>query len=148
MLKKEKFFEEMGTKVWSVVEKKARFYFTVANDDIREVADYLFNRMGCRLSTATAQETYHCIEVLYQFSDDETGDYFCPRVEIKDKDHPEMNSITPIIKGAEWIEREMFDFWGITFTDHPRPEPLLIKNHPQDKRNQFRFRRLDGNERQ
>ena len=148
MDKKKKFLEEMGQKISKPVEKKKRFYFTVADNDIRDVADMLFNQLGCRLSTATAQETYHCIEVLYHFSCDESGDYFCPRVEIQDKEHPEMNSITPVIKGAEWIEREMSDFWGITFIDHPRPEPLLIKNHPHERRNQFRFRRIDGNQSQ
>jgi len=137
---------KLGDKVGKSITKKDRFYFEVKDEDLHEVVDYLFNTMGCRLSTATAQETYHWIEVLYQFSFDESGEYFCPRVIMTDKENPEMNSITSIVKGAEWIEREMTDYWGITFRGHPRPEPLLIKNHPFDRKNQFRFRRIDGND--
>jgi NADH:ubiquinone oxidoreductase subunit C len=35
----------------------------------------------------------------------------------------------------------MMDFWGITFEGHPKPEPLLIKDHPnyENRKNQFRF---------
>jgi NADH-quinone oxidoreductase subunit C len=56
-----------------------------------------------------------------------------------------MHSITPIVKGAEWIEREMRDYWGIDFIGHPRPEPLLIRDHPnyEQRKNQFRFKRVN-----
>jgi NADH-quinone oxidoreductase subunit C len=134
------FKEAMGDKIGAIIEKKGRVYFEVKNEDIRDVAGYLFNEMGCRLSTATAAELYHHVEVLYHFSDDATGTYFCPRVIMKDKKNPKMNSITPVVRGAEWIEREMFDFWGIEFDDHPRPEPLLSRNHPKGLGKPYRFR--------
>jgi len=135
------FIDKMGAKISNKIEKKRRFYFNVKNEDLREVADYLFNKIGCRLSTATGMEMYHGIEILYHFSDDETGQYFCPRVVIKDKKNPKVNSIVPIVKGAEWIERELFDFWGIKFKDHPRMERLLALNHPQKLDKPLRFRR-------
>jgi NADH-quinone oxidoreductase subunit C len=72
------------------------------------------------------------LEILYHFSDDETGQYYCPRVIMIDKEKPEVNSIVPIVKGAEWIEREIFDFWGVNFIDHPRMEKLLTLNHPDN----------------
>ena len=131
----------MGSKIGRTVEKKGRLYFEVADENLTEIAVYLFRTMGCRLSTATALETYHGLEVLYHFSHDATGRYYCPRVLIPDKADPRVTSITPIIRGAEWIEREMTEFWGITFKGHPRPERLLTKDHPQHLDKPYRFRR-------
>jgi len=132
----------MGSKISRTIEKQGRLYFEVADKNLTEVAVYLFRTMGCRLSTATAMETYQGLEVLYHFSHDETGRYFCPRVVIPDKADPRATSITPIIRGAEWIEREMAEFWGITFEGHPRPERLLTKDHPKHLDKPFRFRRM------
>ncbi len=135
------FLSLMGDKILSKTIKPKRLYFEVDNKDIIETADYLFNKLGCRLSTATAQETYRGIEVLYHFSHDKTGDYYCPRVVMTDKQNPRMNSITPILIGAEWIEREMAEMFGIVFEGHPNPEPLLIGNHPRNLTKPLRHRR-------
>jgi NADH-quinone oxidoreductase subunit C len=137
----DEFINLFGDKTKNRIRKKKRFYFDVGNEDLKVIVDYLFNKMGCRLSTATAQEIYSGLEVLYHFSHDESGQYFCPRVLIIDKNNPAMNSITSIVKGAEWIEREMFDLWGIKFDGHPRLEPLLTKDNPAGLRQPLRFRR-------
>lgn len=136
------FLQKFGDKIKEKTDKKGRLYFVVENEHIRAVADYLYNQMGCRLSTATAMEVYRGIEVMYHFSHDESGKYFCPTVVITDRENPKMNSITPVFKGAEWIEREMFDFWGVAFEGHPRPEPLLSRNHPENLDKPLRFRRM------
>ena len=98
MHKKEKFLDKIRNKIGDTIEKKGRLYFEVPNENILEVAGYLFNDMGCRLSTATCMEVYRGIEVLYHFSDDSTGHYFCPRVVMTDRKNPTMNSISPIVK--------------------------------------------------
>ncbi|MCX6151292.1 MAG: NADH-quinone oxidoreductase subunit C [Ignavibacteriales bacterium] len=138
----EEFLNRMQNKIFNIIKKKKRLYFEVKNENVREVADYLFTGLGCRLSTATATEVYNGLEVLYHFSHDETGDYFCPRIIIVDKKNPRMNSITPIVKGAEWIEREMFDLFGIDFEGHPRKELLLTGNHPKGLRQPLRITKL------
>ncbi len=135
------FLTQMGDKVVKKTLKTRRLYFEVDDKNIREVADHLFHKIGCRLSTATAQESYRGIEVLYHFSHDRTGDYYCPRVVITDKQNPKMNSITPIFIGAEWIEREMAEMFGIVFEGHPNPEPLLTGNHPRNLKRPLRHRR-------
>ncbi|MFH1194639.1 MAG: NADH-quinone oxidoreductase subunit C [bacterium] len=145
MDKKTEFLLRFGNRIEKVIDKKERLFFNVDNSDIQEVVKYLFNEFGCRLSTATGMETFQHVEVLYYFSHDESGQYFCPRVIMTDKEKPTMFSISPIIKGAEWIEREIHDFWGVNFIGHPRLEPLLIKEHPQiaERKNQFRFKRVE-----
>jgi NADH-quinone oxidoreductase subunit C len=138
----EEFIDAMKDNIGRQIIKKRRIYFDVENDKLRTVVDHLFNKMGCRLSTATATEVYKGIAVLYHFSDDKTGCYYCPRILMTDRKNPHMNSITPIVKGAEWIEREMFDLWGIDFEGHPRKEKLLTGNHPEGLKQPLRFRRL------
>jgi len=141
MSKVEEFKEAMGDRITHLIEKKGRFYFNVKNEDLREIAEYLFRTMGCRLSTATGMEMYHGLEILYHFSHDETGQYFCPRLVIKDKQNPKAKSITAIVTGATWIERELFDFWGIEFEDHPRMERLLALHHPKELDQPYRIGR-------
>lgn len=127
---KKKFLDAMENKIGKKIDKKGRLYFEVTNENLHEVVNFLFKEMGCRLSTATGTELYAGIEVLYHFSHDPTGIYFCPRVLMTDKKNPRMNSITPIVRGAEWIEREMAEMLGVDFIGHPRKEPLLTKNNP------------------
>ncbi|MGE5401587.1 MAG: NADH-quinone oxidoreductase subunit C [Ignavibacteriales bacterium] len=137
----DEFLSDMNNTINAVIRKKKRLYFTVRNEDLHSVVRYLIDKMGCRLSTATAMETYSSIEVLYQFSHDPSGYFYCPRIVITDKEQPKMNSISPLLKGAEWIEREMYELWGIKFEGHPGLEPLLTGNHPQGLKVPLRFRR-------
>jgi NADH-quinone oxidoreductase subunit C len=138
---KEQFLQDMDGRISRIIDKKGRLYFEVSNENLRDVARHLFESMGCRLSTATATEVYRGIEVLYHFSDDSTGQYYCPRVVITDLASPRVNSIAPIVKGAEWIEREMFELMGITFEGHPKLERLLTKDHPEPPDRPLRLRR-------
>jgi NADH-quinone oxidoreductase subunit C len=44
-------------------------------------------------------------------------------------DDPQIPSISTVYSGASWHERETRDFFGIQFTGHPDPKPLLL---PED----------------
>lgn len=41
-------------------------------------------------------------------------------------------SIAGIYQGADWHERETRDMYGITFTGHPNPQPLLLAEEDAD----------------
>jgi len=141
MAEKDAVLEGLEGRISRTVAKKGRFFFEVADEDLRDVARHLFVTKGCRLSTATATETHRGLEVLYHFTDDATGNYYCPRVVMTDRVRPKMRSIAPIVKGAEWIEREMAELFGITFEGHPRPERLLTRDHPKPPDRPLRLRR-------
>ena len=50
------------------------------------------------------------------------------RIRIKvflSSDNPEIPSATPLWHGANWMERETYDFFGIIFTGHPNLQRIL-----------------------
>ena len=40
--------------------------------------------------------------------------------------HPVINSLVPVWPGANWMEREIFDLFGIHFTGHPDLRRILL----------------------
>ena len=42
------------------------------------------------------------------------------------EEKPEIESLTPLWKTANWLEREAAEFFGITFLNHPDPRHLLL----------------------
>jgi NADH-quinone oxidoreductase subunit C len=48
--------------------------------------------------------------------------------------HPVVDSLIPVWPGANWLEREIFDLFGVRFTDHPDLRRILLpddwKGHP------------------
>ena len=49
-------------------------------------------------------------------------------------ENPEIDSLTPLWKGADWMEREVWDMMGITFKGHPDLTRILtpddFEGHP------------------
>jgi len=118
---------KFGASVKDIFEKsKKRLYVTIEPNDITGFAHFLFRDMGCRFNIATAVDSFDCFEILYHFSRDDSGIVITIRAKLKDKNDPHIDSITPIIKGAEWIEREMHELFGIEFDGHPNMKPLLL----------------------
>lgn len=53
------------------------------------------------------------------------------KVFVNDPD-PQVPSLTPIWRGAEWTEREVFDMFGIRFTNHPDLRRILLPDGFKD----------------
>jgi Ni,Fe-hydrogenase III component G len=139
------FLAYMGDSILAIRQNHNRYYFELSSTSILTAADYLFREMGCRLSTATAQESDRGIEIMYHFSHDESGSYYCPVVILKKGEEKKSNSIAAFITGAEWIEREMSEMFGITFDGLPDPSPLLTGNHPNNLSTPWIHRRPNEN---
>ncbi|NMC65657.1 MAG: hypothetical protein GYA53_05900, partial [Acidobacteria bacterium] len=44
------------------------------------------------------------------------------------EDNPEFDSLTPLIPGAGWSEREYIDLLGLHFNNHPNPKRLVLSD--------------------
>ncbi len=117
----------LGQKISDFYEHSPkRIYFSAKPKDIKEIASFLFRDLKFRFVIASGAHTPNGFEILYHFSFDETGQMVSVRVMLEDKKNPQIDSITPIIQGAEWIEREMWELLGINFVGHPNLVHLLL----------------------
>ena len=59
------------------------------------------------------------------------------RVKARVAEHQPVASVTPVWPGANWLEREVFDMFGVNFTGHPDRRRILMpedwQGHPQRK---------------
>jgi len=105
----------------------SQVFVTVGPEDHVDVCGYLFRDMKGRFATATGIDGRDAIEVLYHFCFD--SDHFVLTVKTwADKPEVELESVTPVVPAANWIEREMYDLLGVVFKNHPRLERLILSD--------------------
>ncbi|MBN1806501.1 MAG: NADH-quinone oxidoreductase subunit C [Sedimentisphaerales bacterium] len=103
-----------------------RTYLLCEAENSLAVNKFLFEDLALRFLIATGIDSEHCFEVLYHYSNDETGCIVTIKAFIRDREHPMIESVTPIIPGAEWIEREIHDILGIEIKNHPNMRRLIL----------------------
>lgn len=129
-MKKEKAIQKLKEKFadriinWKDRSAK-RIYVDIRPDDIPEMARHLFKDLKARFVTASGVDMPKAIELLYHFSFDKGNLILSLRTAVA-KPGLEIESITPIIKGAEWIEREIWELLGVKFKNHPNLKRLLM----------------------
>jgi len=102
-----------------------RIYVDVRPDDIPEMARYLFKDLKARFITASGVDMPKAIEIIYHFSFDKGSLMLSLRTTVA-KPELEIESIASTIKGAEWIEREIWELLGVNFKNHPNLKRLLM----------------------
>ncbi|MEI8176309.1 MAG: NADH-quinone oxidoreductase subunit C [Candidatus Omnitrophota bacterium] len=119
--------EKMGGRISSFEERSPRkIYLEFKGEDVLFFGTLLFKELGCRLITITAVDTPAALELLYHFAYDAQGKIITLRTFIRNKEFPTIESLAPMIKGADWIEREVWELFGITFLNHPNLTHLLL----------------------
>ncbi len=126
--------EKLGKKILKWEEKSPqRYYLTVPREDILEVAHFVFEKQKARFIIESGVDTPAGIEILYHFSFDELNKIVTLRV-LLPKDKCQVESVAPIIPGADWIEREIAELLGVKFLNHPDPRRLLLaEDWPEGK---------------
>lgn len=81
--------------------------------------DYLTNL------TAADYPEEEKIQVIYNLNSLEKDYTLMVRTDVN-RENPELPSVFPIWGGANWQEREVYDLFGIVFTDHPFLKRILL----------------------
>lgn len=75
-------------------------------------------------------------EMVYQFYSHETKQRITLKVAVEEES-PNIDSLTPIWRAADWYEREVYDMYGIYFRGHKDLRRILMydefKGHPLRK---------------
>lgn len=89
---------------------------------------YIFEMLTCQ----DLREKEEVMRLCYTFNALDSVDRHLVHVDIAgglDAETFEAPTMSELAGGANWQEREVFDMYGVTFTDHPELERLLL---PED----------------
>ena len=104
----------------------SRIYLLCESENTFDVCKFLFEDLDLRFLIETGIDSEDYFEILYHFSNDETGCIVTVKAFIRDRENPSIESITSLIPGAEWIEREIYDILGIEIKNHPNMKRLIL----------------------
>lgn len=126
--------KQFGKRIKKVFDKsERRIYMDIDKKDIKDITKFIFKDLGSRFNTASAVDAPKHIEIVYHFSFDELALVVSIRTFVDKKDC-EIDSLTPIMKGAGWIEREIHELFGVHFNGNPDLRHLLLPDDwPKDK---------------
>ncbi|HLI83920.1 MAG TPA: NADH-quinone oxidoreductase subunit C [Bryobacteraceae bacterium] len=92
-----------------------------------------------RLSSVTAVDRFPAeprFEVVYHLHAVERKERLRLKARVSGID-PEIESVTPVWRSANWYEREVFDLFGISFRNHPNLKRIMMpedwEGHPLRK---------------
>ena len=102
-----------------------RVYIEIKPESLVKVATYIFKDLEARFNIASGVDARTHIEILYHFSLEYINVLISLRVKLN-KEKPAVDSLAPVFKGANWIEREMYELLGIDFRGHPDLRRLLL----------------------
>jgi len=125
--KLEKEFKDDILEIFEHNEK--RVYIKINNEALLKIAEFLHKKLGLRFVIASATDLKEGFEIIYHFSDDKKSGAMINIRVLMPHNKPEIESLTQVFRGAEWIEREIYDLLGIKFLNHPNLVRFLL---PED----------------
>lgn len=129
--------QEFGDQIKKTYEFRGETSFTVGSEAILDICsrlkrDHRFLYIADLTAVDYLEVKYPRYEVIYylhRFDENyEDNTRLRLKVELPDKD-PRIDSVTPVWKSADWLEREVYDMFGIEFTGHPDLRRILM---PED----------------
>lgn len=113
------------------MEEKQFLNVTVKNDQILKLATFLktnsdlsFDYLFCE----SAVDYDDHMMMIYHLDSTEFRHQLVIRTRIDDREKPVVDSVCPVWIGAEYHEREIFDLFGISFTNHPDLRKIFLDN--------------------
>ena len=138
----EKFINsELTSKINNSYIKHDNIYINIDHDELADVVSFLKNnketkfRQLIEITAVDYPENEKRFELVYLFLSHEHN--LRIKVLIKFQIDQSINSLTKIFPSANWMEREVFDMYGIKFKNHPDLRRILtdygFKGHPLRK---------------
>ncbi|MHC4640981.1 MAG: NADH-quinone oxidoreductase subunit C [Planctomycetota bacterium] len=126
--------EELNNRLSEIKEKllafeqplNDRIIISCEPEDAYAINQFLLEDICARFVVITGIDADDCFELLYHYSYDQTGCVITIKTFIRDRQQPQIESITPLLPAAEWIEREIHDVLGIKFKNHPNLKRLIL----------------------
>jgi len=121
-----------STAIGRAVESCGDTIVYVAVDRLRDVLSWLRDTPGQQydyLVDVTAVEYRDCerpLEVAYQLRSLERRVDLRVKVELDPRGDLTVDSVVPLWRGANWLEREVYDMFGVTFRGHPDLRRILM----------------------
>jgi NADH-quinone oxidoreductase subunit C len=121
--------ERFGDNIMSADIRYGMLTLSVKQSAIIDIIHFLYDHPQLRYQYLTTLCGIHHpelnkIAVMYQLHSLENN----RRVRLKiwlPEDKPETPTVTGLFAGANWMERETYDFYGVTFTSHPDLRRIL-----------------------
>lgn len=133
MLSVERVIENLRKKfpeeIIKIEEKvKKQIFVTIKREAVRSLANHLFNELKARFvinvgNDLTPTSGKFCILHIFSLDADKI---FITLKAYLDPAEPDIDSITPLIPGANWGEREFRDLIGVSPKEHPDPRRLIL----------------------
>ncbi len=115
-----------------------RVYIRVGRENLKKLSQIIFRDLKAKFSSSTGIHVREGFEVLYHFTFDK-DQFICTLRTLAPHDDPVLDSLTSVIPGTLWIEREIYDILGVQFTDHPNLKRLVKAEFLAE--NEFPFRK-------
>ena len=114
---------QLTTKINSSVIKHNELKLLIDNEDLHNVILFIKNdsrikfRQLIDITAVDYPENENRFKLIYFFLSHENN--LRINIEFYIKENDLVSSITSIFPSANWMEREVFDMYGISFNDHP-----------------------------